>query len=124
MIIYELDGYKYLGFHPSYPKSHRNLRKNLTYVSFKITDWEKDKKMLNFLSTHMDADRVEALIHLIENKVVNNKTSKLYFVIRQDDDIEESYGHETMMLTNKKPKNIDSFILKGKMFIDKIENSY
>lgn len=112
IIIHELDGYKHIGGHPA--DKSKNFRKNLTFIAFEITDWNTDKNMLSFLSVHMDSDRVESIIELLEGKVKNNKIGIHYLVVRQDDDNDKYYGNETMMLTNVRPAEIDKVLAFGK----------
>lgn len=112
IIIHELDGYKHLGGHPT--KRSMILRKNLTYIAFEFTDWDKDRHMLQFLSTHMDTDRIDDVYNLLESYVKDNKIKTHYLIIRQDDDDERYYGKESIMITNVRPKDIDAVLAFGK----------
>lgn len=118
IILHELNGYKYKGSHP---QNHSlTLEKNLTFIAFEITDWVKDIEMLNFLCYHIDIDKIDRLKELIKDWVKENKTEKLYLVLRRDDDIEESFGKETMTLTNIRPKEVNKaplFFLKNIEFL-------
>lgn len=112
--IKEIKGFKYIGQAPSWVEGfngHQNFRKNLTYIRLSFSDWEKDKHMLTFIGEHVSV--VEDLVKFIQEGIENHRydvKKDFHIVIRQDDDNENLYGQELLMITSSKPIGVDKYI--------------
>lgn len=121
--ILDLDGFKFIGDNFNnyeHINEYGNFRKNCTYIHLTTTNWENDKKFLDFLKIHIPSlEYVKDLIQKRINEEPNKKT--FHIVIRQDDDEEEFYGKEKFYVGYTKPNNIKKYISEKKDFFRQME---
>lgn len=124
--IKEIKGFKYIGECPPWvdnPSRHSNFRKNLTYMKLRFSNWEKDKYMLDFIGEHVNS--ISSFSDWIQEHINSgfcDIQKDVHIIIRQDDDNPELRGQEVVILSNKKPRNVDSYILKNKKMYTDFEN--
>ena len=113
--IHHLNGYKYIGDNP---RNRRELlRDNLTYMSFEMTNFEKDIKSFQFICKyHLSILDDNDIYNLLKPLVKDNKVKKVSLIIKQS---EETNGDIAFVLSSSKAskiKEIDSFIKSKEEF--------
>lgn len=122
--IKEIDGFKYIGADPREESATRvNFRKNLTYMKLMFSDWEKDKDMMVFLEEHIIA--IDGLTEILDEGYVKGEydlNKDIHIVLRQDDDNPNLRGQPVVIISNKKPRNVNKYIKEWKDYFDDYEN--
>jgi len=125
--IKEIDGFKYIGPPPSWIDAARNsnFRKNLTYMKLRFSNWEKDKTKLQFLESHIEA--IQQLTEIIDSSIDSGEfdiNKDVHVIIRQDDDNPNLNGGQIIIIADKKPKNINTYIAEMRELYKDVEMSY